>query len=294
MRMAVHHHDSACGNACILLKSKAGGNVMMKTSPWSPGFCLALMCLLLAAGCAARIGEPVRPAPKKAAEIKKASPRAKKPLARLGYAIQAGAFTNVENAARLTQTLQKGGLDATYFVADNGIYKVQFGDFASRQEALTRAELLQAVGVIDAFYIVSPGEYTAAKQQQYGEAYLREELIKTARRFIGVPYLWGGDSSEKGFDCSGLTKAVYQLNGLDLPRVSQEQFDSGAPVAQADLEKGDLVFFATSGTGKISHVGIYIGDGQFVHAPGRGKKIRTDKLSLAYYRKHYKGGRAYL
>ncbi len=266
---------------------------MMKTVSLVRSFYLIFMSMLIVAGCAARNGDHPRPAIKKTTEAADA-PRAKKELARLGYAIQAGAFTKVENAARLTETLQAGGLNATYFVADKGIYKVQFGNFPSRQEARERAELLQAVGVIDAFYIVAPGEYTAARQAQYGDAYLREELIKTARRFMGVPYLWGGTSPGAGFDCSGLSMAVYQLNGLDLPRASREQFEAGAPVEEKKLEKGDLVFFSTSGTGKISHVGVYAGDGQFIHAPGSGKKIRADKLSHAYYRRHYRGGRSYL
>lgn len=266
---------------------------MMKTVSVARSFCLILMGAVLAAGCAARSGDYPHLPEKKTKETITA-PRAKKKLARLGYAIQAGAFTKVENAARLTETLQAGGLNASYYVAGKGIYKVQFGNFPSRQEARERAELLQAVGVIDAFYIVAPDEYTAAGQAQYGDAYLREELIKTARRFMGVPYLWGGTSPEAGFDCSGLTMAVYQLNGLDLPRASVAQFEAGDPIEGKKLEKGDLVFFSTSGTGKISHVGIYAGDGQFIHAPGRGKKIRADKLSHAYYRKHYKGGRSFL
>jgi cell wall-associated NlpC family hydrolase len=267
--------------------------VMTKTVPLGRGFYLILMSVFIAAGCAARSGDHPRPSVKKTTEAAVAS-RAKKGLARLGYAIQAGAFAKVENAARLTETLQAGGLNATYFVADQGAYKVQFGNFPSRQEARERAELLHAVGVIDVFYIVAPGEYTAARQAQYGDAYLREELIKTARRFIGVPYLWGGTSPDAGFDCSGLAMAVYQLNGLDLPRVSREQFEAGDPIEEKKLEKGDLVFFSSSGTGKISHVGIYAGDGQFIHAPGRGKNIRTDNLAPAYYRRHYQGGRSYL
>lgn len=254
---------------------------------------LVLMSLLIAAGCTARGGGQTRPPVKNETEAT-GSQRANKALERLGYAIQAGAFRKVENAAQLTRTLQAGGLNATYFAGDQGIYKVQFGNFPSREEAVQRAELLQAVGVIDAFYIVSPDEYSAARQRQYGDAYVREELIRTARRFIGVPYLWGGVSSETGFDCSGLTMAVYQLNGLGLPRVSREQFEAGAPVERGKLAKGDLVFFSTSGTGRISHVGVYAGDGRFIHAPGRGKNIRMDNLSHSYYRKHYRGGRSYL
>ena len=267
--------------------------VMTRVGSLAGRLCLLAMIPLIAVGCAARGGEQARPAVKEEPAATGA-PVARKALARLGYAIQAGAFTRVENAARLTDTLQAGGLNATYFAGDQGIYRVQFGNFPSRQEALRRAELLQAVGVIDAFYIVSPDEYSAARQRQYGDAYVREELIRTARRFIGLPYLWGGASAETGFDCSGLTMAVYQLNGLDLPRVSYEQFEAGAPVERGKLAKGDLVFFSTSGTGKISHVGVYAGDGRFIHAPGRGKNIRMDNLSHSYYRKHYRGGRSYL
>ena len=266
---------------------------MIKTISLARSFYLVLVVTLLAAGCAARSGDYPRLPEKKTKETIPA-PRAKKKLARLGYAIQAGAFTKVENAARLTETLQAGGLNASYFVAEKGLYKVQFGNFSSLRESRERAELLQAVGVIEAFYIISPNEFTVAKRELYGDAYLREELIKTAGRFIGVPYLWGGTTSETGFDCSGLTMAVYQLNGLDLPRVSHQQFEAGIPIEQSRLETGDLVFFSTTGTGKISHVGIYAGNGQFIHAPGRGKNIRADKLSHAYYRKHYRGGRSYL
>ena len=266
---------------------------MMKTVTLGRTLFLILTSLFLIAGCATRSGDHPRPPLKKAKE-RTTVPRAKGELARLGYSIQAGAFSKAENAERLAETLQSGGLNATYFVAEKGLFKVQFGNFPSREEARERAELLQAVGVIDAYYIVSPGEYTVARREQYGDAYLREELIKTAGRFIGVPYLWGGASPEAGFDCSGLTAAVYQLNGLDLPRTSREQFEVGAPVEQNNLAKGDLVFFSTSGNGKISHVGIYTGGGQFIHAPRKGKTVRTDSLSHVYYRKHYRGGRSYL
>jgi len=256
-------------------------------------FLLLLISFYLTVGCALRSGEYPRQPVKKAKE-KISAPRTGKALARLGYAIQAGAFTKVENAAHLTESLQAGGLNATYFVAGNGLYKVQFGNFKTREEARERAELLQAVGVIEAYYIVSPGEYAVAGREKYGDAYLREELIKTAKKFMGIPYLWGGTSADTGFDCSGLAMAVYQLNGLDLPRASSEQFEAGEPVEKNELGKGDLVFFSASENGRISHVGIYAGDGQFIHAPRGGRKICIDSLSHDYYRKHYRGGRSYL
>jgi hypothetical protein len=215
-------------------------------------------------------------------------------LAVMGHAIQAGAFVNVVNAVRLTKRLKDQDLDATYFKAADGLFKVRFGNFTSKDQATQRAQRLQKAGIISEFYIVLPEDYAVARQKQYGPDYLRQELIKTARGFLGVPYLWGGSSAEAGFDCSGLTMTVYQLNGLNLPRHSKWQYDAGDYVDKDKLQKGDLVFFSLSSRGKVSHVGIYIGKGQFIHAPSRGKKIRIDSLSLPYYSAGYAGARNYL
>ncbi len=144
------------------------------------------------------------------------------------------------------------------------------------------------------FYIVSPSEYAVDRQFRLGDAYLRDELVKTTMRFIDTPYLWGGSSVDTGFDCSGLTMTVYQLNGLNLPRNSQRQFDTGYPVHRDNLLKGDLVFFSSNKWGTVTHVGVYAGDNKFIHAPGRGKKIRTDSLSARYYNQRYVGARSYL
>lgn len=215
-------------------------------------------------------------------------------LPAMGYTIQAGAFARVENAVRLTEKLKSQELDATYFKASDRLFKVRFGNFPLKNKARLRAQSLQKAGIIETFYIVAPEEYAASRQKQYGADYLREALVKSASDFIGVPYLWGGTSPETGFDCSGLTMTVYQLNGLDLPRHSKAQFDAGDSIDRADLQKGDLVFFATGANGKISHVGIYIGKNQFIHAPSRGKNIRIDSLSSGYYAQHYAGAKTYL
>lgn len=215
-------------------------------------------------------------------------------LAVMGHAIQAGAFVNVVNAVRLTERLKERGLDATYFKTADGLFKVRFGNFTSKDKATKRAQNLQKAGIIQEFYIVLPEDYAVARQKQYGTDYLRQELIKTARSFLGVPYLWGGASAEAGFDCSGLTMTVYQLNGLNLPRHSKRQYEAGDYIGREKLQKGDLVFFSLSNRGKISHVGIYIGEGQFIHAPSRGKKIRIDSLSSPYYSTGYAGARNYL
>jgi hypothetical protein len=219
------------------------------------------------------------------------SPRRLPPMR---YTIQVGAFTNITNAVRLAAKLQHHGLSAYHFLGDSDLFRVRFGNYASKAIARIRAEELQAAGIIEGFYIVSPDEYAAIKDRQYGESALREDLVKTAKRYIGVDYQWGGESSQKGFDCSGLTMVVYQLNGLELPRSSREQWNTGKPIRRSQLLKGDLVFFATSGGQSASHVGIYLGDNQFLHAPGRGGKIRISSLSGTYFSSRYLGARTYL
>jgi len=255
---------------------------------------LGLVCLFLGMGCSSRKAY-TPPYKGKPGQVKKErQARIKKALPRMGYTIQAGAFSQPENAARFTEVLKDQGLDATYFAAKTGLYKVRIGNFAARESALNQAEALKILGLIEEYYIVVPEEYAVSKVETLGDDYLRNEIVKAARSFLGVPYLWGGASPETGFDCSGLTMTVYQLSGIDLPRTSGEQFGTGEDVDKDELLKGDLVFFATAKGGKVSHVGVYVGDGRFIHAPGKGKKIRVDSLSNAYYHKRYLGGRTYI
>ncbi|HDQ04610.1 MAG TPA: hydrolase [Deltaproteobacteria bacterium] len=222
-------------------------------------------------------------------------PLKKKTLELMGYTIQAGAFANVSNAVRLTNLLRERGLDSTYFKASDGLYKVRFGNYSTKEAATRAAQSLVSRGTIKEYYIVLPEDYAVARQKQLGEDYLREALVKTAHDFIGVPYLWGGTSADKGFDCSGLTMTVYQLNGLNLPRTSAMQFEGGTPINRTrNLKKGDLVFFALKQRNRVSHVGIYIGDSYFIHASSQGQEIRIDSLDTSYYSNGYMGGRTYL
>jgi hypothetical protein len=185
-------------------------------------------------------------------------------------------------------------VNAYYFVHKTGLYKVRFGDFPSKESAYRKAKNLVAAGIIDEYYVVGPGDYPKSKYRKNAIPYIRNEIVSTAESFIGVPYRWGGASPEQGFDCSGLSMAVYHLNGLNLPRSSNAQWQVGSPVNRSQLSKGDLVFFATSGGGKISHVGIYTGGDKFIHAPGVNERIRVDSLSSKYFRRRYAGARTYL
>lgn len=116
------------------------------------------------------------------------------------------------------------------------------------------------------------------------------EVAMLASAQIGKPYRWGGHSPERGFDCSGLVQWSYARVGVALPRVVSDQRRAGRPVAADQLEPGDLVFFAIEGD-RISHVGVYVGDDQFVHAPRRGTTVRRDSLSDPYWRRRWNTSR---
>ncbi len=118
----------------------------------------------------------------------------------------------------------------------------------------------------------------------------RRDIVNTAQRFLGKIYIWGG-TTPYGFDCSGLSYLVYKLNGVELPRVSWLQFrnDFGKMINKSQLKQGDLVFFETYRPGP-SHVGIYIGDNQFIHAsPKFG--VTTSSLDEPYFKHRYIGAK---
>ncbi len=234
---------------------------------------ILVCCMLFLIGCG-RV--PIKPSSKYSIQT---------PLARINYTIQAGAFSNIENAIRFTEKLREQDINAYHFLHSSGLYKVRFGNFSFRSTAVQRARALVHSGIINDYYIVAPTNYS--------KSILGNNIVRTADSFLGVPYRWGGESVEEGFDCSGFTMTVYRLNGLGLPRSSRSQWHTGRPVDKSDLKKGNLVFFSTAGNGKVSHVGIYIGNGQFIHAPGRGKKVRRSSLKSRYYKAHYAGAKTY-
>ncbi len=242
----------------------------------SPRAALGTFVLLLSTGCAARSARVTLPP----------GPR---DLPRIEYSVQVGAFADPDNARRLIESLAERGLEAFYFAGDEGIYKVRFGSFPSRELAVRRAESFKSERVIGDYFIVLPKSFGLVR----GGAELRGEIARSATSFLGRPYRWGGSSPETGLDCSGLTMTAYRLNGLALPRASAEQFAAGEPVSARGLQEADLVFFATERRDKPSHVGLYLGEGRFIHAPGRGDVVRIDDLAGSYYQRAFLGGRSY-
>ncbi|QOX79693.1 C40 family peptidase [Trichlorobacter lovleyi] len=126
-----------------------------------------------------------------------------------------------------------------------------------------------------------------------GERDLGYIAARTAERFVGIPYQWGGTTVVDGMDCSGFTKAVYNLCGVNIPRTSREQYKAGNPVSKSELRDGDLVFFGASES-SITHVGIYVGNGKFVHAPRRGEEIKTASVDESYFERRFVGARRYI
>ena len=119
------------------------------------------------------------------------------------------------------------------------------------------------------------------------------DLVMQAMNFLGVPYRLGGNSAEQGFDCSGFTRHVFENSlGLVLPRRADQQARHGGllSVKREELKPGDLVFFNTMRRA-FSHVGIYVGEGKFIHAPRTGGEVRVEDMRQAYWSKRFNGAR---
>ncbi|MDR2401542.1 MAG: C40 family peptidase [Deferribacteraceae bacterium] len=267
-------------------------------------FCIPFLFFHIFVGCMA-VSEPemiyikgdlVQTVPKKSpSAAQRSEPTAPLPVKvnKMGYTVQVGAYSVAENAERMLNSLDAYNYDP-YLYKDSELFKVRFGNFDSLSGAESRAKALQAKGIIEDYYIVSPDSYQAAAAIPEGRGGgLRDAIVKSANSYIGVPYIWGG-SSRRGVDCSGLAQAVYSLNGLSIPRSSREQYSRGASISRSSLKPGDLVFFATSGGKTVSHVGVYVGNNQFIHAPSKGKRVTSASLLDPYFSKVYVGARSYL
>ena len=158
---------------------------------------------------------------------------------------------------------------------------------AGRMQALTIIFIALLTGC------VSAPQRTVIQQSPTGTAdrNIRSALEPTGARIsaqalalVGTPYLYGGTKPEDGFDCSGLVYYTYSENGISVPRTSQAQFAAATKIALNNARQGDLIFFQDQE--KLSHVGIYLGDGQFVHAPASGRTVSVAQLDSPYYQQN--------
>lgn len=118
-----------------------------------------------------------------------------------------------------------------------------------------------------------------------------DDLLMSAMGLLGVSYRFGGSNPASGLDCSGFIQYIFrEAMNVNLPRTSAAMSEVGIPVEKSNLKPGDLVFFARAGR-RVGHVGMYIGDGKFIHAPRTGKSIEIQNLNKAYYVKNYAGAR---
>jgi cell wall-associated NlpC family hydrolase len=149
--------------------------------------------------------------------------------------------------------------------------------------SLACAALLAAVSCAP-HYITGSGKVLPERE--------RRNIISTAERYLGVPYRSGGASPE-GFDCSGFVMFVFHRHGLDIPRTTQGQFNGGRRVSLRYARPGDLVFFHTSSARMVTHVGIYAGNGSFIHAPSSGKEVSFASIRNSYWERRFIGAVSY-
>ncbi len=170
---------------------------------------------------------------------------------------------------------------------------------ASVLRYLYRGDTVTVTGVSGPWYRVeyagSTGylhsDYVALAANTAEAGALGQTLVDTALQYLDIPYQWGGTGPEEGFDCSGLVYYCYAQHGRSINRTASTQYKQGESVARDALQPGDLVFFAGSGSWTISHVGIYMGDGQFVHASSGAGKVIVSELDSWYYDTYYYGAK---
>ena len=197
--------------------------------------------------------------------------------------------------------------DLAYIIGiNNGWYKVIWNGSVCyiRSDYLTLTEYPyenRASEKSPLFYVggKSTGRPVSAATLQSSSNYIgpsasskASKIIASAKQYLGVPYVWGG-TSPSGFDCSGLVYYVFRQHGISLNRTAETQYKHGSFVAKGSLQPGDLVFFQNTYKAGISHVGIYIGGGQFIHASSS-QGVTISALSNSYWSSHYYGARRVL
>ena len=160
---------------------------------------------------------------------------------------------------------------------NNGWYKIQYGG---------------KTGYVSSDYMVTVKDSVGSRStaEAASSSAIGDQIVAYAKQFLGVPYVYGGNGPNS-FDCSGFTKYVYAHFGVTLNRTATDQLANGTSVSKSQLQPGDLVFFRANTTKPVSHVGIYIGNGQFIHASTNTYSVQIDRLDTGYYAGVYVYGR---
>lgn len=160
---------------------------------------------------------------------------------------------------------------------NNGWYKIQYGG---------------KTGYVSSDYMVTVKDSVGSRStaETASSSAIGDQIVAYAKQFLGVPYVYGGNGPNC-FDCSGFTKYVYAHFGVTLNRTATDQLANGTSVSKSQLQPGDLVFFRANTTKPVSHVGIYIGNGQFIHASTNTYSVQIDRLDTGYYAGVYVYGR---
>ena len=187
-------------------------------------------------------------------------------------------FRSAPNTSSTSYGELKNGTAVTVLGTENDWCKVSYAGKA---------------GYISADYLVTASSGTAISPSNTAASVSisakRQSVLNYAAQFLGVPYVYGG-STPSGFDCSGFTSYVFKNTVGSIPRVAQAQYDATTRVSRDDLLPGDLVFFGSS-TSSISHVGIYVGSNQFIHAPSTGDVVKYSSLTGSYATRYQGAGR---
>jgi len=150
-------------------------------------------------------------------------------------------------------------------------------------------KLISTSAAILLFSFVISGCGSNPKYSNSKAAQAKQTVVTTAKKMLGVKYLYGGTSPNRGFDCSGLVQYSHRLAGITIPRTTSQQYRAATRISRRYLTAGDLVFFKTSPSRGISHVGIYLGNNKFIHAPSSGKRVKISSMNDKYWKKRFKG-----
>ena len=214
----------------------------------------------------------------------------------LGLSAAALSLTTIDASAAQTATVTTSVLNVRSGAGTNYsvISKVHKGDTVNiigSSNGWYKIELSNGkTGWVSSDY-VSLGSSDSSSSTTTNKA---KAIVDLATKQIGKPYVWGAEGPSS-FDCSGLTYYVYKnAVGISLPRTSTEQSKTGTTVSRSNLQPGDLIFSSTNGTGDVSHVGIYIGNNEMIHAPKPGDVVQKTKINNSYWENAYLWSKRYI